>query len=173
MADIAPESRQAPGSPWQVFTRQDFFLLWSSGVAVTVSTLLFTLISSQWLYDTTGSAALLGLLGVVQFVQLPVALYGGMLADRLDRKKLLVLTQLANAALIVTLTILAADHNLKIWSIFRHRHCRHGEYARHRFSPGHVAQSSAPRSSDACGHNTKRIYTTGNSRRPDHILTGL
>jgi MFS family permease len=118
MADLAPESNQAQVSPWELFIRRDFFLLWSSGVAVTISTLLFTLVSSQWLYDTTGSAALLGLLGVVQFVQLPVALYGGMLADRLDRKKLLVLTQLANAALIVTLTILAADHNLKIWSIF-------------------------------------------------------
>ena len=118
MADLVPESNQAQVSPWEVFTRRDFFLLWSSGVAVTVSTLLFTLVSSQWLYDTTGSAAQLGLLGAVQFVQLPVALYGGMLADRLDRKKLLALTQLANSSLIVILTLLAAGHNLKPWNIF-------------------------------------------------------
>jgi MFS family permease len=118
MADLVPESNQAKVSPWEVFTRRDFLFLWSSGVAATVSMLLFTLISSQWLYDTTGSAAQLGLLGVVQFAQLPVALYGGMLADRLDRKKLLVLTQLANASLIVLLTLLAAGHNLKPWHIF-------------------------------------------------------
>jgi MFS family permease len=118
MADLVPESNQAKVSVWEVFTRRDFLLLWSSGVAVTVSMLLFTLISSQWLYDTTGSAAQLGLLGVVQFAQLPVALYGGMLADRLDRKKLMVLTQLANASLIVLLALLAGSHNLKPWHIF-------------------------------------------------------
>jgi MFS family permease len=118
MAELVPESPQARESPWQVFTRRDFFLLWSSGVAVTVSTLLFSLISSQWLYDTTGSAAELGFLGVVQFLQLPVLLYGGMLADRLDRKKLLALTQLANTALIAILALLAYSHNLKTWYIF-------------------------------------------------------
>jgi hypothetical protein len=88
MADTDPESNQARVSQWEVFTRRDFFLLWSSGVAAMISMLLFTLTGSQWLYDTTGSAAQLGLLGVVQFAQLPVALYGGMLADRLDRKLL-------------------------------------------------------------------------------------
>ena len=118
MADLVPESNQAPVSPWKVFTSPDFFLLWSSGVAVTVSTLLFTLISSQWLYDTTRSAAQLGLLGAILLVQLPVALYGGMLADRLDRKKLLALTQLANSCLFVILTLLAASHDLKPWNIF-------------------------------------------------------
>ena len=118
MSDLIPEPNQTRISPWEVFTRRDFFLLWSSSVTVTVSTLLFTLVSSQWLYDTTRSAAQLGLLGAVQLVQLPVALYGGMLADRFDRKKLLVLTQLANAALIVILTLLAASHNLRPWNIF-------------------------------------------------------
>jgi len=43
MADPAPETNQEQVSPWEVFTRRDFFLLWSSGVAVTLSTLLFTL----------------------------------------------------------------------------------------------------------------------------------
>jgi MFS family permease len=118
MADLVPESNKTQVSPWVVFTRGDFFLLWTSGVAVGLSMLLFSLVSSQWLYDTTGSAAQLGLLGAVQFVQLPVALYGGMLADRLDRKKLLVLTQLATSSLIVILTLLAASHNLMPWHIF-------------------------------------------------------
>jgi MFS family permease len=118
MSDLTPESKQPPASPWAVFTRRDFLLLWSSNVTVTVSTLLFTLVSSQWLYDTTRSAAQLGLLGAVQLVQLPVALYGGMLADRFDRKKLMTLTQLANVALFVILTLLAAGHHLRPWNIF-------------------------------------------------------
>ena len=118
MSDLDAKSNPAPVSPWEVFTRRDFSFLWAGNVTMTVSTLLFTLVSSQWLYDTTRSAAQLGLLGAVQLVQLPAALYGGMLADRFDRKKLLALTQLANAMLFVILTLLAADHHLQPWNIF-------------------------------------------------------
>jgi MFS family permease len=118
MAELNPESKPENGSVWQVFTRRDFLLLWSSGAAVGITMLLFNLVSSQWLYDTTGSAAQLGFLGVVMFAQLPVALFGGMLADRFDRKKLMVLTQLTNTGLILILTLLAATHNLKPWNIF-------------------------------------------------------
>jgi MFS family permease len=118
MSDLTPKSKPAPVSPWAVFTRRDFSFLWASNVTTTVSTLLFTLVSSQWLYDTTRSAAQLGLLGAVQLVQLPVALYGGMLADRFDRKKLMALTQLANVVLFAILTLLAAGHHLRPWNIF-------------------------------------------------------
>ncbi len=118
MPDSAPEADAEASSTWAAFVRRDFFLLWSSGVAMTVSMLLRTLISTQWLYDTTGSAAELGLLGAVQFLQLPMALYGGSLADRLDRKKLMVLTQLVGTLLLLALTMLAATNALKPWHIF-------------------------------------------------------
>src|SRR3972149_8833066 len=118
MADSSPQTDQAEVSPWAVFAHLDFSLLWSSGVAMNVSMLIRTLVSTQWLYDTTGSAAQLGLLGAVQFVQLPMALYGGSLADRLDRKKLMVLTQAVGTVLLVILTILAAGNNLQPWHIF-------------------------------------------------------
>src|SRR3990172_2744827 len=118
MADSSPQTDQAEVSPWAVFAHLDFFLLWSSGVAMSVSMLLRTLISAQWLYDTTGSAAQLGLLGVVQLVQLPLALYGGSLADRVDRKKLMVLTQVVGSLLLMALTILAAGNSLRPWHIF-------------------------------------------------------
>ncbi len=116
--NLTPQPNQAEVSPWAVFAHLDFFLLWSSGVATTISMLLRTLISAQWLYDTTGSAAQLGLLGVVQLVQLPLALYGGSLADRVDRKKLIVLTQVVGSVLLVTLTMLAAGNTLRPWHIF-------------------------------------------------------
>jgi MFS family permease len=118
MSDSSDGSGQAKASAWSAFTRGDFLLIWTSGVAASVSMLLRNLISSQWLYDTTGSAAQLGLLGAVQFLQLPVALYGGSLADRLDRKKLMVLTQFAGTLLLIVLTFLAAGNALKPWHIF-------------------------------------------------------
>jgi MFS family permease len=116
--EAIPDAGPDKVSPWAGFLRPDFFLLWSSGVATTVSMLLRTLISTQWLYETTGSAAQLGLLGVVQFVQLPMALYGGSLADRLDRKNLMVLTQAVGSLLLAMLTLLAATHTLLPWHIF-------------------------------------------------------
>jgi MFS family permease len=118
MADSFPPPDQAKVSPWAAFAHLDFFLIWSSGVAMTVSMIIRTLISTQWLYDTTGSAAQLGLLGVVQFVQLPMILYGGTLADRMDRKKLMVLTQVVGSIMLATLTLLAATNALKPWHIF-------------------------------------------------------
>ena len=52
------------------------------------------LITSVWLYQETGSGVQLGLLGLIQLiVQFPAILYGGSLADRVSRKKLIALTQ--------------------------------------------------------------------------------
>jgi MFS family permease len=112
------QPQQSESSLFAAFARPDFFFLWSSGVAMTVSMLLRTLICNQWLYDVTGSAAQLGLLGVVQFLQLPMALYGGSLADRMDRKKLMILTQIFSTLLLAVLTFLAANKSLQPWHIF-------------------------------------------------------
>ena len=105
-------------TPWAAFARRDFTLLWFGGVAGTVTMVLRTLISAQWLYEETGSAVQLGLLGAVQLVQMPVVLYGGTLADRMDRKVLMALTQGVAFAMLVSLTVLAAMGGLKPWHIF-------------------------------------------------------
>jgi len=68
MADPVPEVKPTGASPWAVFAHGDFFLLWSSAAAITISRQIQLLVSTQWLYETTGSAAQLGLLGVVQFI---------------------------------------------------------------------------------------------------------
>src|SRR3990172_869383 len=113
-------SSQTPPGPklWSVFTHRDFTFLWAGGVAMSVSGVLRTLVSTQWLYDTTGSAAQLGLLGLVQFLQMPVVLYGGALADAIDRKKLMVMTQGISFIMLVVLTMLAATGSLRPWHIF-------------------------------------------------------
>ena len=60
------------------------------GMLVAMQLRLFT--STQWLYDETGSELQLGLLGAVQFLQMPVVVYGGLLADTINRKKLMFFT---------------------------------------------------------------------------------
>ena len=80
--------------PWAAFAHRDFTWLWLGGVSATVTMLLRTLVSAQWLYDETGSAVQLGILSAIQFAQMPVVIYGGALAANFDRKKLMVMTQL-------------------------------------------------------------------------------
>ncbi|MCY3638026.1 MAG: MFS transporter, partial [Chloroflexi bacterium] len=78
-----------------------------------------TLVSAVWLYEATGSGLQLGLLGGVQLlVQLPAILYGGALADQIDRKKLMAYTQLVSVVLIGVMTVLAATDSLRPWHIY-------------------------------------------------------
>lgn len=63
--------------------------------------------TAQWLLDETGSAYLVGLIGVVQlFVQIPVTLWAGNLADRLDRKWLMTAAHGASATVMVLLAVM-------------------------------------------------------------------
>ena len=94
-------------------------MLWLSGVAQMVTMQMRMLVSGVWLYEVTGSGLQLGLLGVVQLVmQLPAILYGGALADQIDRKKLMAYTQAVSLALIGVMTVLAAADNLRPWHIY-------------------------------------------------------
>jgi len=107
-----------PPRPWSVFAYRDFSMLWLTGVAMLVTTQLRVLVSYQWLYDKTGSAAELGLLGLVQLAQMPVVLYGGGLADNVDRKKLMAGTQAVVFLMLLGLTLASATGGLQPWHIF-------------------------------------------------------
>jgi len=103
---------------WVQLFSGDFFFLWSSQVFLNVAMVVRLLASAQWLYDTTGSAKELGILGAVQLIRLPLALVGGTLADRFDRKKLMIFTQFISFADLFALTVLAVAHLLQPWHIF-------------------------------------------------------
>ena len=105
--------------PWAALAFRDYRMLWLSGVAQMVTMQMRTLVSGVWLYDVTGSGWLLGLLGGVQLVvQLPAILYGGALADQIDRKKLMAYTQLVSVILIGAMAALAWNDSLRPWHIY-------------------------------------------------------
>jgi predicted MFS family arabinose efflux permease len=79
----------------------------AAAFAGTVVMWLRILTTAQWLLDETGSAALVGLIGVVQlFVQIPALLWGGTLADRFDRKRVMSLANAVTFAVMLTLGVL-------------------------------------------------------------------
>jgi MFS family permease len=115
----SPEGDQKSRNAWiGAFAYHDYRMLWIGNLASTGTMTLRNLTALQWLYEETGSAALLGVLGLTQLVQMPLVIYGGALADNTDRKRLMSLTQLIPFVMLVGLTISAATDRLEPWHIF-------------------------------------------------------
>ena len=75
---------------WGPFLYRDYRVLWTILVFGSIVVWMRILSTAQWLLDETGSAYLVGLIGVVQLiVQIPATLWAGTLADRANRKHLI------------------------------------------------------------------------------------
>jgi MFS transporter, DHA3 family, macrolide efflux protein len=71
-----------------------------------------------WAYETTGSAASAGLLGTASYGAMIVAsLFAGTIVDRMDRKKLLIVTDLIGMLTTGALFLLAESGTLATWSL--------------------------------------------------------
>ncbi len=93
--------------PWGAFLYRDYRFLWVTLIASSIVVWMRILGTAQWLLDETGSAYLVGLIGVVQLVvQVPVTLWAGTLADRGDRKRLMSLAHAATSIALLTLGFL-------------------------------------------------------------------
>ncbi len=72
-----------------------------------------------WVYELTGSEALLGLIGLARFIPILLfGLFGGVLADRYDRRRTLITTQFGLMATSATLAVLAWGGDVTIPLIF-------------------------------------------------------
>ena len=96
------------------------YRLFVSGQLVSLIGTWMQTVAQSWLvYRLTGSAAMLGLIGFAG--QIPVfvlAPLGGVIADRLNRHRILVFTQTTMMVLALTLAILTLTGTVKVWQIF-------------------------------------------------------
>ncbi len=70
-------------------------------------------------YDMTGSALLLGLSGLARAApHMVLSLMGGVIADRLNRVRLIQAGQVANAVLVLTLAGLTLTGSVEIWHLY-------------------------------------------------------
>ncbi|MDP6455501.1 MAG: MFS transporter [SAR202 cluster bacterium] len=128
MALEGPERESGPESSsqtpstlrlWSAFEFRDYRFLWLSGISSLFTMEMRLLATTVWLYQETGSGAQLGALGIIQLiVQFPAILYGGALADRLDRKRLIAFTQVSSLVLLTALALLSASDALRPWHIY-------------------------------------------------------
>ncbi len=100
-----------------IFRYRDYTLLWVILMSSGIGSWLRILGTAQWLLEDTNSAWLVGVIGFVQLiVQTPSLLWGGALADRLDRKQLMVLSNALTAAVLFGLGVLLVNNQLTtIW----------------------------------------------------------
>lgn len=96
------------------------FQLFFAGQFVSLTGTWMQSVAQSWLvYRLTGSVVLLGMIGFAG--QIPVFLlapFGGALADRFDRQKILVITQSWAMLTAFTLAILTLTGNIEVWHLF-------------------------------------------------------
>jgi MFS family permease len=76
-------------------------------------------VTGVWLYEQTGTGWVLAWLGILELVmRIPANLYGGALADEIDRKKLMAATQAVSFLLIGLMAVLEGFGTLQIWHVY-------------------------------------------------------
>jgi MFS family permease len=98
---------------------RDFRLFWFGHVAA-VSGYQIILLAQGWLIWTlTGSELLLGALGLSTAIPAVLLfLFGGVVADKVDLRRLLIVLQWVTALALLTFATLAATGRLQIWHVF-------------------------------------------------------
>jgi DHA3 family macrolide efflux protein-like MFS transporter len=97
----------APLSPFAVFRNRNFALMWTGQLVSTMGTALTSLAASIYVYRLTGSALSVGLMLMATAApSLLVGLFAGVLVDRYDRKKIMVIADVLRAALVLAIPVL-------------------------------------------------------------------
>ncbi len=98
---------------------RDFRLLWSAILATSFGFHIQRTLELWLIYQLTGSALHLGLTGLARGVPVFVlSLGGGVLADRIDRRRFVILVQACNGAVNGMLAFLAFTGLIEVWHIY-------------------------------------------------------
>jgi MFS family permease len=103
----------------EILTYPGFVSYWSGVVFSTVGTRATGIANLYHVFALTGSTAQVGLVGLSQGVSLIVlSLFGGVLADRVDRRRLVQLTQLVSMTVSLGLAVLTYVGSIEAWHIY-------------------------------------------------------
>ncbi|MFF7166578.1 MFS transporter [Streptomyces sp. NPDC008086] len=104
-------------TPWRASV--DFRKLWLAGLVSSFGSFLTFVALPVQIKELTGSAAAVGAIGAVELVPLiAFGLYGGALADALDKRKLIVWTEAGQAVLSAALLVNALLPTPAIWPLY-------------------------------------------------------
>jgi predicted MFS family arabinose efflux permease len=103
---------------FKAFQYRDFRLLWAGACTSSIGTWMQEIAQNWLVLEITNSPFLLGLDAFLG--DIPIFLFslvGGVIADRMDRRKLLMFSQVVQMTSAITLSILIATHKVQIWHI--------------------------------------------------------
>jgi MFS family permease len=114
LATLPPKSR-----PYHVLRHHDFRLLWGSQL-VSLTGKQMQVVALNWhVYLLTGSPLALGLVGLTRVVPVIIfSLWGGILADRVDRKRIMLVSQSAMLLLSGTLAVLTLRGDTTLFVLY-------------------------------------------------------
>jgi MFS family permease len=116
-------ARPVPGRHWpQALTALSVrnYRLWLSAQAISTTGLWMQRIAQDWLVlELTGSIAAVGVAVALQFLPVLIfGLFGGVLADRYPKRRLLIITQTTAATLAALLGLLALTGAVQVWHVY-------------------------------------------------------
>ncbi|MET9554869.1 MFS transporter [Streptomyces sp. NPDC006645] len=98
---------------------RDFRLLYAGFVGALFGTLMTSVAVAVQIYDLTGSPLQIGLVSLARALPLVVGvLVGGVLADRVDRRKLMLLTRLPLTLVAAALAVNALQPEPRLWVVY-------------------------------------------------------
>ena len=102
MSENVPVERQRWRAALSVLANRDYLFLWISGGLSSLGSAVLGIALTKLIYDQTGSAGGVGVLVFSSWFSMMVIMpFGGVLADRLDRKTLLVGTGILSTMLVL------------------------------------------------------------------------
>ncbi|HYS55306.1 MAG TPA: MFS transporter [Thermoanaerobaculia bacterium] len=119
---LEAEARAEPSRLRRTFSAlhyRDFRLLWFGAFTSTTGTFMQTFAQAWLVYSMTNSAFLLGVDGFLSTgPMLLFSLFGGVIADRVERKKIMLLSQYLQMSFALILALLIFTHQIQVWHIF-------------------------------------------------------
>ena len=97
---------------------RDFRYLWSAYICSSFVQRMDSIVLGWLVLEMTHSAFLVGLIGAVRFLGAMLGPWTGVVADRMDRRRLGLIALPMISAVVASLTILVAVRQLEVWHLF-------------------------------------------------------
>src|SRR5918992_500457 len=119
MLDGSTGTDSQPAGRLAALRYRDFRLFWT-GLLVSNTGTWMQMTATNWLlYQLTGSPALLGVNGIFRAVPaIGLGVISGTFADRYDRRKLMIATEIASGVLALALAVLDHSGQIETWHIY-------------------------------------------------------
>lgn len=97
---------------------KNFFLLWQGQLVSVFGDALYSMALGFWVLQETGSTTIMGsIMALVTIPRIILGPFAGVIVDRCDRKKLIILGDLIRGIGMLMIAILALNGSLKIWMV--------------------------------------------------------